>query len=305
MAAMETKLAPGAELSPRVDQTGVNERVARLCARSIKKTSKVEALKLILSQIDLTTLEGQDTPGKVRQLCAKAMRLHDAMPDIPHVAAVCVYPMMVSVAYEALKGSGIHVASVATAFPSGMTTTQAKLDEIKLAVDLGADEIDMVISRGKFLQGDYQAVFDEIALCKEACRAAHLKVILETGELGTLDRVRHASDLAMQAGADFIKTSTGKIQPAATLPVTLVMLQAIRDHFYKTGRMVGMKPAGGISKAKLAIQYLVMVRETLGQAWLTPEWFRFGASSLANDVLMQLQKQQTGTYQSEDYFSKD
>lgn len=297
--------APAPSHVVSVDQIGVNERVARLCSRSIKKSSKVQALKLILSQIDLTTLEGQDTPGKVRQLCNKAMRLHDTLPDIPHVAAVCVYPMMVGVAKEALGDSGIHIASVATAFPSGMATTQAKLDEIKLAVSEGADEIDMVISRGKFLQGEYQAVFDEIALCKEACGDAHLKVILETGELGTLDRVRHASDLAMHAGGDFIKTSTGKIQPAATLPVTLVMLQAIRDYYYETGRMVGMKPAGGISKAKLAIQYLVMLRETLGEAWMTPEWYRFGASSLANDVLMQLKKQETGIYQSGDYFSKD
>ncbi len=289
----------------RVDQVGVEERVARLCSRSIKKSSKIQALKLILSQIDLTTLEGQDTPGKVGQLCQKAMRLHGAWPDIPHVAAVCVYPMMVTVAKKALGESGINVASVATAFPSGMAPMHIKLDEIKMAVGEGADEIDMVISRGNFLQGEYRAVFDEIAMCKEACGNAHLKVILETGELGALDRVRHASTLAMHAGADFIKTSTGKIQPAATLPVTLVMLQAIRDYFYETGRMVGMKPAGGISKAKLAIQYLVMLRETLGDAWLCPDWFRFGASSLANDVLMQIQKQHTGIYQSEDYFSKD
>ncbi len=297
--------APAPDHVSRVDQVGVEERVARFRTRSIKKSSKVHALKLVLSQIDLTTLEGQDTPGKVRQLCQKAKHLHDTLPDIPHVAAVCVYPMMVGVAKKALTDSGIHIASVATAFPSGMATTEAKLEEIKLAVEEGADEIDMVISRGKFLQGEYQAVFDEIALCKEACGDAHLKVILETGELGTLDRVRHASDLAMHAGADFIKTSTGKIQPAATMPVTLVMLQAIRDYYYKTDRMVGMKPAGGISKAKLAIQYLVMLRETLGEAWMTPEWFRFGASSLANDVLMQLKKQETGVYQSGDYFSKD
>ncbi len=297
--------APKFTSMKRVDEIGVTERVARLCSRSIKKASKLEALRLILSQIDLTTLEGQDTPGKVRQLCQKALQLHDTLPDIPHVAAVCVYPMMVEVARRAVEGSGIHIASVATAFPSGMAPTAIKLGEIKLAVGLGADEIDMVISRGKFLEGEYQFVFDEIAACKEACGDAHLKVILETGELGTLDRVRHASDLAMQAGADFIKTSTGKIQPAATLPVTLVMMQAIRDYYYETGRMVGLKPAGGISKAKLAIQYLVMLRETLGEAWMSPEWFRFGASSLANDVLMQIQKQRTGVYQSEDYFSKD
>jgi len=255
--------------------------------------------------IDLTTLEGQDTPGKVRQLCQKAMHLHDALPDLPHVAAVCVYPTMVSVAKEALGDHSINVASVATAFPSGMAPRQIKLEETRIAVDDGADEIDMVISRGAFLQGEYGFVFDEIAAIKEACGKAHLKVILETGELGTLDRVRRASVLAMHAGADFIKTSTGKIQPAATLPVTLVMLQAIRDHYYETGRMVGMKPAGGISGAKLAVHYLVALKETLGNAWMTPLWFRFGASSLANDVLMQLRKQATGVYQSPDYFSRD
>jgi len=288
-----------------VDEVGVKERVARFQARSIKKESKVEALLTVLSMIDLTTLEGQDTPGKVRQLCQKAMHLHDALPDLPHVAAVCVYPTMVGVAKHALGDHGIKVASVATAFPSGMAPRQIKLEETRIAVDDGADEIDMVISRGAFLQGEYGFVFDEIAAIKEACGDAHLKVILETGELGTFDRVRRASVLAMHAGADFIKTSTGKIQPAATLPVTLVMLQAIRDYYYETGRMVGMKPAGGISNAKLAIHYLVMLRETLGNAWMTPAWFRFGASSLANDVLMQLQKQATGVYQSADYFSKD
>ena len=288
-----------------VDEVGVKERVARFQARSIKKESKVEALLTVLSMIDLTTLEGQDTPGKVRQLCQKAMHLHDALPDLPHVAAVCVYPTMVGVAKHALGDHGIKVASVATAFPSGMAPRQIKLEETRIAVDDGADEIDMVISRGAFLQGEYGFVFDEIAAIKEACGDAHLKVILETGELGTFDRVRRASVLAMHAGADFIKTSTGKIQAAATLPVTLVMLQAIRDYYYETGRMVGMKPAGGISNAKLAIHYLVMLRETLGNAWMTPAWFRFGASSLANDVLMQLQKQATGVYQSADYFSKD
>ncbi len=290
---------------PAVDEVGVNERVARFQSRSIKKASKVEALKLALSMIDLTTLEGQDTPGKVRQLCQKAMHLHTAMPELPHVAAVCVYPSMVGVARDALEGTDINIASVATAFPSGMSSLDIKLDDTRMAVDAGANEIDMVISRGRFLAGDYRYVFDEIAAVKEACGDAHLKVILETGELGTLDRVRKASVLAMHAGADFIKTSTGKIQPAATMQVTLVMLQAIRDHYRETGRMVGMKPAGGISTAKLALHYLVMLKETLGNAWMTPEWFRFGASSLANDVLMQLQKQATGVYQSADYFSKD
>ncbi len=296
---------PDLSTVPAVDEVGVNERVARFQSRSIKKASKVEALKLILSMIDLTTLEGQDTPGKVRQLCQKAIHLHAAMPELPHVAAVCVYPTMVGVAKKALAGHDINIASVATAFPSGMSTLSVKLDDTRMAVDAGATEIDMVISRGAFLAGDYRYVFDEIAAVKEACGAAHLKVILETGELGTLDRVRKASALAMHAGADFIKTSTGKIQPAATMQVTLVMLQAIRDYYFETGKMIGMKPAGGISTAKLGVHYLVMLRETLGNAWMTPQWFRFGASSLANDVLMQLMKQSTGVYQSADYFSKD
>ncbi len=288
-----------------VDTVGVDERVARFCSRSIKAQSKIDGLKLILSMIDLTTLEGADTPGKVRQLCAKAQHLNDRMPDLPDVAAVCVYPTMVAVARDALGDSDIAVASVATAFPSGQAPLQVKLDDTSMAVEAGASEIDMVIARGAFLAGRYQQVFDEIVAVKEACGDAHLKVILETGELGSLDRVKQASVLAIDAGADFIKTSTGKIQPAATMPVTLVMLQVIRDHFLATGKMVGMKPAGGISKSKLALQYLVMVNETLGGAWMNKHWFRFGASSLANDVLMQLAKQQTGRYQSADYFSKD
>ena len=304
---MDTSTASLPDLSrvPRVDEVGVDERVSRFQTRSIKKDSKVEALKLTLSMIDLTTLEGQDTPGKVQQLCQKALHLHDSLPGLPHVAAVCVYPTMVGVAKQAVSGSDINVASVATAFPSGMSALEIKLDDTRMAVDEGADEIDMVISRGAFLRGEHAYVFDEIAAVKEACGDAHLKVILETGELGTLDRVRRASILAMHAGADFIKTSTGKIQPAATMQVTLVMLQAIKDFYRETGRMVGMKPAGGISKSKLALHYLVMLRETLGSAWMTPEWFRFGASSLANDVLMQLKKQSTGVYQSADYFSID
>jgi deoxyribose-phosphate aldolase len=303
---VDTKaMLPDLSRVPFVDEVGVNERVARFQSRSIKKASKIEALKLVLSMIDLTTLEGQDTPGKVRQLCQKAIHLHDALPGLPHVAAVCVYPTMVGVAREALEGHDINIASVATAFPSGQAPLNVKLDDTRMAVDQGANEIDMVISRGAFLSGDFGFVFDEIAAIKEACGDAHLKVILETGELGTLDRVRRASVLAMHAGADFIKTSTGKIQPAATMQVTLVMLQAISDYFRETGRMVGMKPAGGISNAKLAIHYLVMLRETLGNEWMTPKWFRFGASSLANDVLMQLMKQATGVYQSADYFSKD
>lgn len=304
-AVKKARRLPDLSCVPAVDEVGVNERVARFQTRSIKKSAKVEALKLILSMIDLTTLEGQDTAGKVRQLCQKAIHLHDAYPGLPHVAAVCVYPNMVSVAKEALAGHDIKIASVATAFPSGMSSRKVKLEDTRTAVAAGADEIDMVISRGEFLAGNYRYVFDEIVAVKEACGDAHLKVILETGELGTLDRVRRASVLAMHAGADFIKTSTGKVQPAATMQVTLVMLQAIRDYYRDTGRMVGMKPAGGISTSKLAIHYLVMLHETLGNAWMTPEWFRFGASSLANDVLMQLMKQSTGLYQSADYFSKD
>jgi deoxyribose-phosphate aldolase len=291
--------------SPAIDQVGVEERVSRLTKRSIKKESKLQALLLAMSMLDLTTLEAKDTPGKVRQLCIKAMHPHDLIPGIPAVAAVCVYPNLVRVAKETLVGSGVKVAAVATAFPSGMSSRKVKLEETRWAVAEGADEIDMVISRGRFLAGEYNFVFDEIAAVKEACGSAHLKVILETGELSTLDNVRRASDLAMHAGADFIKTSTGKIQPAATLPVTLVMLEAIRDYYYATGKMIGMKPAGGIATAKLALQYLVMVRETLGQDWLHPDWFRFGASSLANDLLMQIVKEHTGVYQSIDYFSKD
>jgi len=291
--------------TPPVDQVSVEERCARFTTRSIKKSTKVNGLKLAMSMIDLTTLEGKDSEGKVRQLCYKAMHPHDAMPGAPQVAAVCVYPTMVKVAKKALKGSSINVAAVATAFPSGMAPLQVKLDDTHYAVEEGADEIDMVISRGKFLQGEYNFVFDEIAAVKEACGKAHLKVILETGELSTLDNVRKASDLAILAGADFIKTSTGKIQPAATMPVTLVMLEAIRDYYYATGKMIGMKPAGGIATSKLALHYLVMINETLGAQWLNPDWFRFGASKLANDILMQLMKEQTGNYQSLNYFSND
>jgi deoxyribose-phosphate aldolase len=255
--------------------------------------------------IDLTTLEGKDTQGKVKQLCYKAMHLHDAYPGLPTVAAVCVYPSMVKTAKTALGNSGIKVASVSTAFPSGQAPRDVKIRDTKYAVQEGADEIDMVISRGKFLEGEYNFVFDEIAAIKAACGNARLKVILETGEIGTYDQVRRASDIAMYAGADFIKTSTGKINPAATLPVTLVMLEAIRDFYYQTGKMIAMKPAGGISKAKLSLHYLVMVKEILGDAWMNNEWFRFGASSLANDLLMQIVKEKTGVYQSKDYFSID
>jgi deoxyribose-phosphate aldolase len=290
---------------PPVEQTGVEERAIRFTKRSIKGSSKMQGLHMILSMIDLTTLEGKDTPGKVNQLCAKARHLHDHIPGLPTVAAICVYPSMVSIAKKALQGSSIKVASVATAFPSGQSSLRIKLADTRLAVVEGADEVDMVISRGKFHAGEYAYVFDEIAAVKEACGKARLKVILETGELGALDQVRKASTIAIAAGADFIKTSTGKIQPAATLPVTLVMLETIRDHFHKTGKKVGMKPAGGISKSKLALHYLVMVKETLGDAWLDNHWFRFGASSLANDVLMQVAKETQGNYQSPTYFSID
>ncbi len=291
--------------SPPVDQVGVAERTERFSKRSIKKEAKVQGLKLALSMIDLTTLEGSDTPNKVKQLCYKACHLHDRFPDLPKVAAVCIYPAMVKTAAQALANSGVKVASVATSFPSGQVDTKSKIEEVKYVVAEGADEVDMVISRGHFHAGDYAYVFDEIAQVKQACGPARLKVILETGELGTLDKVRRASDIAIQAGADFIKTSTGKISPAATSSVTLVMLEAIRDHYYKTGKQVGMKPAGGISKAKPALHYLVMLKETLGDSWLSNQWFRFGASRLANDLLMQIVKEQTGIYQSSDYFSLD
>ena len=291
--------------SPTIDQVGVVERASRFTKRSIKKEAKMQGLKMVLNMIDLTTLEGMDTPGKVKQLCYKARHLHDSVEGLPNVAAVCVYPNFVGLAKKELADSEIKIASVATAFPSGNSSLPIKLEDVAMAVEAGADEIDMVISRGRFHAGDHQYVFDEIAAVKEACGVARLKVILETGELGTLDNVRLASDIAIEAGADFIKTSTGKIKPAATMPVTLVMLEAIRDHYFKTGQMVGMKPAGGISKSKLALHYLIMVKETLGDDWLTNQWFRFGASSLANDVLMQIVKQKTGSYQSADYFSID
>jgi deoxyribose-phosphate aldolase len=292
-------------LSPSIDQIGTQERIARIQARSIKGAAKIQGLRMALSMIDLTTLEGKDTPAKVRQLCFKAQHLHDQAADLPTVAAVCVYPTMVGVAKKALGNSGIKVASVSTAFPSGQTPFEVKKLDTLYALDNGADEIDMVVSRGRFLSGDYQFVYDEIAAIKELCSTARLKVIFETGELDSLDQVRKISDLSIAAGADFIKTSTGKIQPAATFPVVLTMLGAIKDHFDKTGQMIGMKPAGGISSSKLALQHLLMVKEVLGEAWLSNEWYRFGASSLANDLLMQYQKQLTGKYQSAAYFSID
>lgn len=303
---MKSAFNPDSVLSKvTVDKVGVEERVARFQTRSIKNEAKKQGLRMVLNMIDLTTLEGKDTPGKVKQMCYKAQHLHDALPGLPTVAAVCVYPSMVSVARKALGNSPVKIASVATAFPSGQSTRDIKIADTRFAVEHGADEIDMVISRGKFLEGEYGFVYDEIAAVKEACGKARLKVILETGELCTLDNVRIASDIAMHAGADFIKTSTGKIQPAATMQVTFTMLMAIKDYYEKTGIMVGMKPAGGISTSKLALHNLVMVKEILGDAWLTNEWFRFGASSLANDVLMQIMKAETGLYQSSDYFSID
>lgn len=296
---------PDVSRSATIDQVGVEERIERLQKRSIKKASKVLALKLALSMIDLSTLNGDDTPGKVRQLCSKARRLHDAIPGIPHVAAICIYPTMIPYAIPELKGSGIKIAAVATGFPSGQYPLSTRLEETRMAVEAGADEIDMVISRGRMLAGDYSYVFDEVAAIKEACGHALLKVILETAELGTLDTIRKASDLAMYAGADFIKTGTGKVQPGATQQVALVMLEAIRDFYDATGKKIGMKPAGGVDTAKIALQYLVMLRETLGQDWLNADLYRIGASRLANDILMQLAKEQTGVYQSIDYFSKD
>lgn len=289
-----------------IDEVGVNERVSRFGKRSLKKETKRSLLTLAVRMMDLTTLEGKDSAGKVEQMCRKAVRPMPGHADIPSVAAVCVYPPFVRLAKKCLEGSNVLVASVATAFPSGQAPMAEKLAEVRRCVDDGADEIDMVISRGAFLRGERQFVFDEIAAVKEACGEAHLKVILETGELGSLEQVRSASDLAMHAGADFIKTSTGKIQPAATLPVTLVMLEAIRDFYYATGRKIGMKPAGGIRDAKTALTYLVAVAETLGDVWLSPSLFRFGASSLLNDVLMQIVKfDDGGWYQGSDYFTND
>jgi len=291
--------------SVTVDQVALEERAASLGKRSIKKATKVAGLRLAISMCDLTTLEGKDSPGKVRQMCAKAVRPDPTDLSVPPVAAVCVYPDLVATAKRALSGSTVKVASVATAFPSGRAPLPVKLADVKRAVSAGADEIDMVIDRGAFLAGDLRKVFDEIAAVKAACREAHLKVILETGELETYDNVRRASDLAIAAGADFIKTSTGKVQPAATPPVTLCMLEAIRDHWLATGVKIGMKPAGGIRTSKQALHYLVLVKETLGAAWLTPDLFRFGASSLVNDCLMQLKKEETGRYRSEEEFTKD
>jgi len=288
-----------------VDQVGADARAAMLGTRSIKTSAKRWAIDLAIRMIDLTTLEGADTPGKVRAMCAKARRPDPTDPTCPGVAAVCVYPSMVPTAAEAMAGTGIHVASVATAFPSGQAPLAVKLEDTTEAVAAGADEIDMVINRGAFLSGRYQEVFDEIVAVKQAAGPAHLKVILETGELSTYDNVRRASWLAMLAGADFIKTSTGKVNPAATPPVTLVMLEAVRDFRAETGRQVGVKPAGGIRTSKDAIRYLVLVNETAGEDWLDPDWFRFGASTLLNDLLMQRTRMATGRYSGPDYFTVD
>jgi deoxyribose-phosphate aldolase len=288
-----------------VDAVGVEERAASLAKRSIKRDAKLWALDLAIRMMDLTTLEGKDTPGKVRALAGKARRPDPTDPSIPSVAALCVYPNMIPTAVDALRGSGVKVASVATYFPSGAAPLDVKLHDVRSAVEMGADEIDMVIDRGAFLAGDYAGVFDEIVAVKEACGEAHLKVILETGELETYDNVRRASVLAMAAGADFIKTSTGKVNPASTLPGSLVMMEAIRDFHGQTGRAVGMKSAGGIRTSKEAISYLVVLYETLGPDWMTPDRFRFGASSLLNDVLMQIRKERTGRYSGGDYFTLD
>jgi deoxyribose-phosphate aldolase len=301
----ELPLEPRLPRIGSVDQVGVEERAAALAKRSIKRDSKLFALDLAVRMCDLTTLEGADTPGKVAALCSKALRPDPADLTVPPVAAVCVYPNLVAAAADRLHGSGVAIASVATAFPSGQIPTDLKVAEARRAVELGADEIDMVIDRGAFLSGDYARVYAEVARVKEACGGSHLKVILETGELGTYDNVRRASLLAIAGGADFVKTSTGKISPAATLPVVLVMLEAVRDVFEETGRRVGVKAAGGIRAAKQAVQYLVLVNETLGPEWLTPDLFRFGASSLLNDVLLQIRKEKTGRYQSGDYFTID
>jgi deoxyribose-phosphate aldolase len=304
-----TATAPSLDIVERiggtVDAVGAEERAASLAKRSIKKESKLWALDLALRCCDLTTIEGIDSPGKIRQLASKAKRPNPSDPSIPHVAALCVYPRLVRVAVDALAGSGVKVASVATSFPSGQSSLEVRLQEIRDAVAAGADEIDIVISRGAFLAGDHAAVFEEVARSKEAAGRAHVKTILETGELGSFDDIRRASLVAMAAGSDVIKTSTGKISPAATLPAALVMAEAIRDWQEVSGRKVGLKVAGGIRGSKEAIRYLVVVHETLGEEWLSPDWFRIGASSLVNDLLMQIDKQRTGFYSDPDRYTLD
>jgi len=304
-AGFELPLEPRLPRVGSVDAVAVEERAATLAKRSIKRETKLFALELAIRMMDLTTLEGADTPGKVAALASKAVRPDPSDASIPSVAALCVYPNLVPTAVERVRGTGVKVASVATAFPSGQSPTHLKVAEAQDVVEMGADEVDMVIDRGAFLSGRYAKVYDEVCQVKQACGDAHLKVILEVAELGTYDNVRRASLLAIAAGADFIKTSTGKLPGAATLPVTLVMLEAIRDVYEETGRVVGMKPAGGIRTAKQSVQYLVQLHETLGPDWLTPDLYRLGASSLLNDVLMQIRKERTGAYQSPDYFTLD
>jgi deoxyribose-phosphate aldolase len=304
-AGFELPLEPRLPRIGSVDAVALEARAAELAKRSIKKDAKVFALDLAIRTTDLTTLEGADTPGKVAALASKAIRPDPGDPGVPSVAAVCVYPNLVPVARERLLGTGVKVAAVATGFPSGQFPLPVKLADVRSAVELGADEIDMVIDRGAFLSGRYAKVYDEIVQVKEACGEAHLKVILETGELGTYDNVRRATLLAIAGGADFVKTSTGKINPAATLPVALCMLEAVRDVHEETGRRIGFKAAGGVRQAKQAVQHLVLVHETLGPEWLTPDLYRIGASSLLNDILMQLRKEKTGAYQSPDYFTVD
>jgi deoxyribose-phosphate aldolase len=304
-AGFELPLEPRLPRVGSIDAVALEDRAASLARRSIKREAKLFALDLAVRMMDLTTLEGADTPGKVSALASKAIRPDPADLTVPSVAAICIYPNLVATAVERTRGTSVKVASVATGFPSGQTSTRLKVAETREVVELGADEVDMVIDRGAFLSGRYAKVYDEIVQVKEACGDAHLKVILETGELGTYDNVRRASLLAMAAGADFIKTSTGKLPSSATLPVTLCMLEAIRDVYDETGRRVGMKPAGGIRQAKQAVQYLVQLHETLGTEWLTPDLYRLGASTLLNDVLMQIRKEKTGRYQSPDYFTVD
>ena len=301
----ELPLEPRLPRIGSVDAVAVEERAATLAKRSIKREAKLFALDLAVRMIDLTTLEGADTPGKVAALASKAIRPDPADLSVPSVAAICIYPNLVPTAVERTRGTSVKVASVATAFPSGQAPTHVKVAEVRDVVEMGADEVDMVIDRGAFLSGRYAKVYDEIVQVKEACGEAHLKVILETGELGTYDNVRRAALLAIAGGADFVKTSTGKLPSAATLPVTLVMLEAIRDVYDETGRRIGMKPAGGVRQAKQAVQYLVQLHETLGPEWLTPDLYRLGASTLLNDVLMQIRKEKTGRYQSPDYFTVD
>jgi deoxyribose-phosphate aldolase len=301
----ELPLEPRLPRIGSIDQVGVEERAAALSRRSIKKESKLFALELAVRMTDLTTLEGADTPGKVTALASKAARPDPADLTVPPVAAICIYPDLIPVALERLEDTPVKVAAVATAFPSGRSPVDLKVEEARRAAEAGAEEIDMVIDRGAFLSGQYAKVYEEVRLVKEAVGDAHLKVILETGELGTYDNVRRASLLSIAGGADFIKTSTGKISPAATLPVTLVMLEAARDVYEETGRKIGVKAAGGIREAKDAVRHLVLVNETLGPEWLTPDLFRFGASTLLNDLLLQIRKQKTGVYQSPDYFTVD